>query len=135
MKFSNSVSSKPRKKRRAMYHAPLHLKQKLVAVHLSRDLRKQLKKRAMPVRKGDKVLVLNGKFKKREGIVSRVDLKNSLVFVGEIVLKKQSGKEVLAPLRPSHLVLLQLVERKRKAKKQKPAAAQAVQAGQANKTN
>ena len=117
MKFSNKVSSKPRKKRLALFNAPLHIKQKLVAIHLGRDLRKQLKKRALPARKGDKVLVLKGKYKKREGVISRINLKNSLIFVAELLQKKQSGKEVLAPLRPSHLLLIQLSERKRKARK------------------
>ena len=120
MKFGGS-SSKPRKKRKQLFNAPLHLRQKLVSVHLSRELRKQLKKRSMPVRKGDKVLVLKGKFKKRDGTVSRVDLKDSRVFVGGIFLKKQAGKEILAPLQPTLLLLTQLSERKNPAKKPKVA--------------
>jgi len=111
-----------------MYSAGLHEKQKLVAVHLGRELRKQLKKRSLPVRKGDKILVFRGKFKKREGTVSRVTLKHSRVFAAEILLKKQSGKEMMAPLNPSNLILTQIVERKHKQGKKKHVASVAAAA-------
>jgi len=130
MKFSK-VSSQPRKKRKAMYSAPLHHLQKLVSVHLGKELRKQLKKRAIAIRKGDKILVLKGKFKKREGVVARVELKNSLVFVEGITSKNQRNKEFLAALKPSHLVALQLTERKGRQKaavKAKPSAKPAASA-------
>jgi large subunit ribosomal protein L24 len=119
MKFAQKISSQPRKKRKALYHAYQHLKQKLVSAHLSRELRKSLKKRSLPVRKGDKVVVFRGKFKKKEGLVSKVDLNSLKVFVEGILSRKQSGKEVLAPVEPSNLVITQLVERKIKAKKSK----------------
>ncbi|MFH1056439.1 MAG: 50S ribosomal protein L24, partial [Candidatus Micrarchaeota archaeon] len=121
-----SSSSKPRKKRLALYNAPLHERQKLVAAHLSRELRKQLKKRSLPVRKGDRVFLLKGRFKKKQGLVARVDLENSEVFVEGIVLKTQRGKEKLAPMRASNLVLLELVARK--GKKSSSATTQAVEA-------
>ncbi len=115
MKFSK-VSSQPSKKRKALFHAPLHLKQKLVSVHLGKELRKQMKKRSIAIRKGDKVLVLRGKYKKKEGNVSKVDLNNTRVFVEGITTKNQRGKEFPAALNPSHLVALQLVDRKKRPK-------------------
>lgn len=113
MKITKLMSSKPSKKRKALYHAPLHIKQKLVSVHLGKELRKSMKKRSIPVRKGDKVFVSQGRFKKKEGIVARVDLNNLRIFVEGIVLRKQKGGEKLAPIQPSHVVAIQLVDRKK----------------------
>ena len=124
MKFKN-VSSQPRKKRKRLYNAPLHQRQKLVSIHLGRELRKQLKKRSLPARKGDKILVLRGKFKKKEGTIVRVNLKSSKVYAEGIFLRKQRGTEVLAPLSPSALLLMQVVDRKKPVRKAKPSASAA----------
>jgi large subunit ribosomal protein L24 len=56
-------SKKPSKQRKAMYQAPLHRKHKLFSAHLSKELRKQWNKRSLPVRKGDEVKIMRGKFK------------------------------------------------------------------------
>ena len=84
---------------------------------MSKELRAKLKKRSLPVRKGDKVKVLRGKFKKKEGKIVSVDLKKTRVFVEGCVLKKQGGKEVLAPIHPSNLLLVELVKRTPRQKK------------------
>src|SRR3989344_3348913 len=123
MKFEKRVSSQPRKKRKALYHTALHLKQKLVSAHLGKELRKKMKKRSMPVRKGDKISVLRGKFKKKEGLVTRVNLDSLKIFVEGIQMRKQGGREVLAPIEPSNVVISQLVERKAKIKQKKTAKA------------
>jgi large subunit ribosomal protein L24 len=112
-----NVSKKARKKRLQLFTAPLHERQKLVGTHLSKDLRAKIKKRSLPVRKGDKVKVLRGKFKKKEGKVISVDLKKARVFVEGCVLKKQGGKEVLAPIHASNLLLIELTKRTPKLKK------------------
>ncbi len=131
MKISHLMSSKPSKKRKALYNAPLHVKQKLVSVHLSKDLRKSLKKRSIPVRKGDKVFISQGRFKKKEGTVARVDLNNLKIFVEGMVLRKQKGGEKLAPIQPSHVVAIQLVDRKKGSASQKaPAAPKKIEAAQ-----
>ena len=51
-KFSASwkTSTQPRKQRKYRHNAPMHLRQKLVSVHLSKDLRKNYGKRSIPVR-------------------------------------------------------------------------------------
>ncbi len=111
------LSKKKRKKRLLEFAAPLHKRQKLVAAHLSKELRARLKKRSLPVRKGDKVKVMRGKFKKKEGKIVSVNSSKMRVFVEGCVLKKQGGKEVLAPLHPSNLLLTELVKRTPKQKK------------------
>ena len=55
---------------------PLHLKGKFLVAHLVKDLRLKYGKRNARVRVGDKVRVLRGTFKGREGKVERVDTKN-----------------------------------------------------------
>ncbi|MFH0973471.1 MAG: 50S ribosomal protein L24 [Candidatus Micrarchaeota archaeon] len=132
MRFLNPVSAQPRKKRLALYEAPLHSRQKLAAAHLSKELRAKIKKRCVQLKKGDKVRIMRGSFKKREGRVTRVDLKRSVAFVEGIVRKKQSGKEVQAAIQASKLLIIELAGRapKRKAPKEQKTA-QAAQAAQA----
>lgn len=116
MKFAK-ISSKPRKKRKALYTAPLHERQKLVGAHLNKELRARFKKRTLPLRKGDRVRVLRGDFKKKEGKVMAVVLKRGIARIEGCVLRKQSGKEVLAALRPSNLLITEAVERKQKPRR------------------
>jgi large subunit ribosomal protein L24 len=130
MRFLNPFSAKPRKKRLALYLAPLHARQKLAAAHLAKDLRAKLKKRSLQLKKGDKVRVMRGSFKKKEGKVTRVDLKRSAAFIEAIVRKKQSGKEVQAPIHASNLLIIEIAGRtpKRKARKEAKEAKDAKEA-------
>ncbi|MCX6777428.1 MAG: 50S ribosomal protein L24 [Candidatus Micrarchaeota archaeon] len=101
-------SKKPRKQRVARYEAPLHVRQDLVAVHLSKELRKKLnvKRRALPVRKGDRVKVMRGRHKGREGKVIEVDLSSLKIFVEGIIHPRSRGGDKPAPLEPSNLLLV-----------------------------
>src|SRR3990167_8515877 len=122
-KFSTSWkrSTQPRKQRKYRYNAPLHVRQKLVHVHLSRELRQKHGTRAIQVRKGDKVKVLRGKFKKQEGKVERVELKRERVFVTGMDYTKKNGTKILVPLKPSNLmiVVLDMTDKRRTAGKEK----------------
>ncbi|MFH0836282.1 MAG: 50S ribosomal protein L24 [Candidatus Micrarchaeota archaeon] len=107
------MSSKPGKQRKARAQAKLHERQKFVTARLGKELRAKSKKKKMPVRKGDSVKVVRGKFKKKTGKVTRVNLKNSIVFVEGCLISKQGGKEVQAPLQPSNLIITALVDRRK----------------------
>jgi len=100
-----------------LYNAPLHVRQRLVSVHLSDNLRKQLGKRNLPVRKGDEVRVMRGKHKGAVGKVEDVDLKKLKVYIENVKVKKVSGKEAAVPFHPSKLLLTNLVveDKERKA--------------------
>lgn len=102
-------SKQPRKQRLARYNAPLHARQKLMNVHLSKELKVKLGtgRRAIEVRTGDKVRVMRGKFKGKAGTVSRVDLKRLLVFIEGVVRVKAKGGEMLVGLPPSKLMLIE----------------------------
>ena len=102
------IGYQPRKQRRFRFRAPLHVRQKMVAAHLSKELREEFKRRSLPVRKGDRVRILRGKFKGKEGVVARVDLRRLKVFVEGITRKKADGSEVLFPLDPSNLLIIEV---------------------------
>lgn len=98
-------SSKPRKQRKFLYTAPLHKRQKLVSAHLSKELRAQLKKRSLALRKGDEVRVMRGKLHGKTGKVSKVDLKKLKIFIEGVTRKKANGKETKVPFHPSNLLI------------------------------
>lgn len=108
--FSTSwkSSKQPRKQRKYVYNAPLHIKHKLLAAHLSKTLREKLKKRAIPVRKGDKVKVSRGQFAGKEGKISKVMLRKSKVYVDGVEMIKKDGTKVFYPLHPSNLIITEL---------------------------
>ncbi len=108
-------SFKPGKSRKLIFAAPLHRRQKLVSAHLSKELRMDLKRRSLELRKGDEVKVMRGKFSGAQGKVTKVDLKKTKVFVENIKRKKVSGEEVSVPLHPSNLMIVkaELSDKKR----------------------
>ncbi len=122
-KFSRAWkgSKKPRKQRKYAAKAPLHLRKKLVSVHLSKDLMKKHGKRNIPIRVGDKIKILRGQFKKKEGKIERVIRKNGKVLITGIELVKKDGSKVLQPIITSNLVIveLNLDDKKRKDKVEK----------------
>mgnify|MGYP000415597167 CR=1 FL=1 len=102
------VSKKPRKQRKRLYKAPLHRRKAALSAHLSEELRVMYKRRALPVRSGDKVEVLRGDFRGHRGSVVRVDLNKMVVYVEGVRRKKVDGSEVNIPLNASNLRILEL---------------------------
>jgi len=109
-KFSSEWirSKQPRKQRKYNYNAPLHIKSKLMSAHLSKDLMKKYNRRSIRVRKGDKVTVSRGQFKKKKGNVERVYLKKSKVYISGVEMIKKDGTKVFYPVHPSNLVITEL---------------------------
>lgn len=101
-------SKKPGKQRKYRHNAPLHIKQKLVNAHLSKELRKKYAKRSIALRKGDRVKITTGQFSKREGKIENVDLKKTRIFVSGIEVVKKDGTKRLLPLHPSNLMITEL---------------------------
>lgn len=112
------TSRQPRKQRKYLANAPLHIRKKFVGVNLSKDLRKKYGKRNIPVRKGDGIKIMRGKFKGKRGKITDVKLKISKVTVEGIQVKKQDGSKVDVKLQPSNLQIIELnlEDRKRKIK-------------------
>jgi large subunit ribosomal protein L24 len=101
-------SKKPRKQRKFLYNAPLHLRRKMISSHLSKELRQQYKNRSLPLRKGDEVKVMRGEFKGVVGKVVRIDTKKYKVYVDTVKKKRSIGTEYLVPLSPSNLMIVKL---------------------------
>jgi len=101
-------SKKPRKQIKYRTDAPLHIRQKLVHAHLSKDLRKKYGKRSIGLRKGDKVKIIAGKFKKHEGKVESIDLKKARIFVNGIEKSKRDGTKRMLALQPSNMMITEL---------------------------
>lgn len=123
-------SKQKRKQRKYRYKAPLHIRHKLIAANLSKELRKRYDRRSLPLRKGDTVKVTRGSFKKKTGKIGAIDLYNLKVFIEGIQQSKRDGTKVNVPFEPSNLQITELdledkkrmkvIERKTKQTKQKP---------------
>ena len=98
-------SKKPNKQRKYRVNAPLHIKQKLASSHLSKELRKKHNKRSIALRKGDKVKVMHGNFKKHQGKVERIELGKMRVYVSGVEYTKKDGTKKMLPLSPSNLMI------------------------------
>ena len=96
-KFSKSWirSKQTKKQRKYRYNAPLHIKQKFVGVHLSKELRKKHGRRSIKVRKGDSIKILR-------------DLKKTLVYISGIEITKRDGTKTRFPINPSNLMVTEL---------------------------
>jgi len=116
-KFSKSwkKSKQRRKQRKYRFEAPLHIKHKMLAGHLSKELRKKYSRRALALRKGDTVKIMKGTFKGKEGKVAIVDTKKMKVFVEGIQKSRKEGTKVNVLLEPSNLMItaLNLDDKKR----------------------
>lgn len=114
------TSKKPKKQRKYRAKAPLHIKQKFVSVHLSKELRKKFQKRNLHVRKGDTVIVLRGQFRGKNGKVEKVDLKSSRVYITGMESTKKDGSKALYPFTPSNLMIKEIfADDKKRMKKLK----------------
>ena len=102
-------SIQPRKQRKFRYTARLHQRKKMVASHLSKELRQKLstKRRSAPLHKGDKVKVLRGDHKGHAGKIFEVDLSTLKIYVEGANSRTAKGVEKLVALDPSNLVILE----------------------------
>ncbi|RZD37796.1 MAG: 50S ribosomal protein L24 [Methanobacteriota archaeon] len=106
-------SIQPRKQRLARYTAPYHRRHREMSAPVDKGLReKQLARgfmypRSMPVRKGDRVLVVRGEGKSKSVTkVAKVDRKARKVYVEGFTYFKSDGTELQRPIDPSNLVII-----------------------------
>lgn len=102
------MSKQPRKQRKFIHKAPLHIRHKLMSVTLSEELREQYGRRNIPVRSGDTVRVMRGDFKDHEGKVEKVDLKHYRVMIEGMSVQKPDGNKVYHPVHPSNIKIIEL---------------------------
>ena len=72
-------------------------------------------------RKGDKVTVMRGQYKKKVGNVTKVLLKQGKVYIEGIEVSRRDGNKAQVPIKPSNIMITSLVleDRKRKEKVEK----------------
>ena len=126
-KWSRSwkASKQPKKQRKYRYNAPAHIRHKLMAAHLAKDLRKKYGRRSFPIRKGDKVKVLRGQFKGTIGEIEKKNMEKYKVYVKGVEVKKKDGTKTSYPIHPSNVMILALnLDDKRRARalSRKPSA-------------
>ena len=110
-----------RKQRKYRYNAPLHIRHNFLNAHLSKELRTKYGKRSTPIKKGDEVLIIRGKFAKKKGKVLVLELKKSRVTVDGINRTKKDGTKVEVWHNPSNLKITSLNrEDPRRLKRYKP---------------
>ena len=124
-KFSThwKKSKQPRKQKKYRYNAPLHTKRKFLSTNLSKELQKQFGRRSFPVRKGDEVEIMKGEFKKKIGKVTRINVKETKVYVDGMARKKVDGTDIHVPIDPSNLKIVKFDlddEKRLKILKKKP---------------
>lgn len=109
-KFSKKwiSSTQPRKQRKYIANAPLNIRQKLMSAHLSEELIKKYKRRNIPVKKGDKVIVMRGQFKGKLGLINKVNLKKLKIFVDSVEMAKKDGTKSFYPIHPSNVLIREL---------------------------
>jgi len=109
-KFSTKwkSSKQTRKQRKYRANAPKHLKRKMLSSNLSKELRKKYKKRNESLHKGDIVIVMRGKFKKKKGKISEINLSKIKVAVEGVQTQKRDGTKVNVFLDPSNLQIQEL---------------------------
>lgn len=60
------------------------------------------------MRKGDVVKIMRGKYKKKQGRVIEVKIKQGKIYVEGIQIKKTDGSKVNVPVRASNLQIIEL---------------------------
>ena len=108
--FSKSwiKSVQPRKQRKYIARAPLHIKRHLIRAHLNKELREKYGKRSISVRKGDKVKIMRGQFKGTIGKIEKVNTKKGNVLIDSAKLKKKDGTSSYYPIKTSNLMIIGL---------------------------
>ena len=101
-------SAKPTVQRRMMFQAPAHVRHKLMAAPLSRDLRKSRKTKTLPLRNGDTVRVMRGDHKGFEGKVNRVDLGKYRIYLEGLSREKVDGTTIPVHVHPSKVMITHL---------------------------
>lgn len=102
-------SIQPRKQRKFRYTAKMHQRKKMVAAHISKELRAKLstKRRSAPVRKGDKVKIMKGDHKGKTGKITSVELSFLKVYVEGVMQRNAKGVEKPVAIDPSNLMIME----------------------------
>jgi large subunit ribosomal protein L24 len=102
------ASKQPRKQRKYRYNAPFHIRTKFLNVALSKDLAKKYSIKRISLRTGDKVKILKGEFKGKEGKVESLNLKKSKAMIAGVERTKKDGSKNRPLVYASNLLLIDM---------------------------
>lgn len=105
---STKPLTKPTKQRKILYQAPAHKRHRLLAAHLSAELRTSHATKSFPVRTGDTVRIVRGDHKGVEGKITSVDLTKYRIFVEGLTREKVDGTTINVPIHPSKVIVTRL---------------------------
>ena len=108
------ASKQPRKQRKYLYNAPLHVRAKHLKSHLSKELRARHQTRSLRVRTGDEIRVMRGQYAGKSGKVDRVDTVRTRIYVSGVDQTKRDGTKKPYPLQPSNIMITKLADDKRR---------------------
>ena len=117
-KFSKywNKSKQPRKQRKFLANAPIHVRRRFIVSTLSKELRDKYKRRNFKLRKGDKVKILRGQFKGKTGKIERINIKQRKIYVQGIENIRKDGTKSMYPMKPSNLMITELFLEDKKRK-------------------
>lgn len=101
-------SSQPKRQRKALFNAPLHIRRKMMTAPLSKELREKYGIKRLPVRKGDVVRIVRGSYAGMEGKVNRVDLRKMRIYIDGVTRERMDGTPVFVPIHPSKVEIIKL---------------------------
>ncbi|MBN2459418.1 50S ribosomal protein L24 [Candidatus Woesearchaeota archaeon] len=117
------ASSQPRKQRKYLYRAPKHVQSKFLNAPLSKDMAKKHGLAKARIIVGDKVKVMAGRFKGKEGKVELIDLKKSKSAISGIEVAKKDGSKSKPLIHASNLLIIDAkADDKKRFKKKQPQA-------------
>lgn len=103
-----TASRQPRRQRRALHEAPLHVRRRMLTAKLAPELRRRLGVKRLPVRRGDTVMIMRGDFRGVTGKVVRVDLKRVRIYVEGATRVNSRGQTVYYPIHPSKVMITEV---------------------------
>ena len=103
-----SVSSKPGKVRKRQSACARHLMRRNLDANLAASLRSRYGTRSIPVRTGDKVLLMRGDFAGHEDEVTEVDAEKGFFYVKDVTREKADGTKSFVPVNTSTVQITDL---------------------------
>lgn len=108
MNMRRTKSKQPRKQRKFLYTASLHLRHAFLTAPLSKELQDRYGIKRLPVKAKDKVMITRGDFAYTEGEVTEVDTKKARLLISGVTVEKTDGTERFYPVHPSNVVITDL---------------------------
>jgi large subunit ribosomal protein L24 len=101
-------TKKPTKQRKRLYQAPVTERYRRFSAPLTAKLKESHGTNSVPVRTGDKVMIMRGDRKGFEGKVTQINRKNYRISVEGADREKVDGTSISVPIHPSKVMITRL---------------------------